>query len=181
MRISQSQALRLGVAASLGLVSATVFATPTITSILTSYSALGTPTALSIAGGGFCAATTGSCATKPTVTLGGTALTVSSATASSVTATFSAAPPDGDYALMLTAGTTGSVTYNLTVESPDKGPTGPAGATGATGAKGATGTSGSATVAIGMIVTDSTANHLYRITSALTGATTAAISVERML
>ena len=41
MRISQSQALRLGVAASLGLVSATVFATPTITSILTSYSALG--------------------------------------------------------------------------------------------------------------------------------------------
>ena len=34
---------------------------------------------------------------------------------------------------------------------------------------------------ISMIVTDSTANHLYRITSALTGATTAAISVERML
>jgi hypothetical protein len=40
MRISQSQAGRLEMAASLGLVSATVLATPTISSVLVSYSTL---------------------------------------------------------------------------------------------------------------------------------------------
>ena len=144
MRVSRSQAIRFGVAASLGLVSGVATAVPAITSILTSYSALGTPTALTIAGTGFCTTATGSCATKPTVTLGGTALTVSASTAASVTATIAAAPPDGDYALVLTAGTTGSVSYHLTVESLDKGPTGATGATGAVGAKGSTGATGPA-------------------------------------
>jgi len=145
MRVSRSQALRLGVAASLGLVSGVAAAAPAITSIVTSYSALGTPTALTIAGSGFCTTTTGSCATKPTVNVGGTALTVSASTATSITATFAAAPPDGDYTLILTAGTTGSVTYGLTISpSGATGPTGAAGPKGATGATGATGAAGTA-------------------------------------
>ena len=134
-------------AAALGLVSVGASAAPAITSILTTYSAQGTPTALTIAGSGFCTTATGSCATKPTVSVNGTALTVSSATAAAVTASFGIAPPDGDYLLNLVAGTTGSVTYGLTVESLDKGPTGATGATGAAGAagaKGATGATGTA-------------------------------------
>ena len=134
-------------AAALGLASVGAAAAPAITSILTTYSAQGTPTALTIAGSGFCTTATGSCATKPTVSVNGTALTVSSATAAAVTASFGIAPPDGDYLLNLVAGTTGSVTYGLTVESLDKGPTGATGATGAAGAagaKGATGATGTA-------------------------------------
>jgi len=138
--------IRVAVASSLGLASAASWATPSITSILTSYSTLGTPTSLTIAGSGFCTTTSGSCATKPTISVNGTSLTVSTSTATSVTATFAVAPPDGDYTLTLTAGTSGSVTYGLTVESLDKGatgPTGPTGATGATGPAGAAGAKGS--------------------------------------
>ena len=138
-----SNSLRLSVAVALGLNAGAALAAPAITSILTSYSALGTPTTLTIAGSGFCTTPTGSCATKPTVSVNGTALTVSAATATSVTASFGAAPPDGDYVLSLTAGTSGSVTYGLTVESLDKGATGPTGATGATGPAGAAGSKGS--------------------------------------
>ena len=137
----------MGIAVALGINAGAALAVPAITSILTSYSALGTPTTLTIAGTGFCTTATGSCATKPTVSVNGTALTVSAATATSVAASFGAAPPDGDYLLSLTAGTSGSVTYGLTVESLDKGATGPTGATGATGAagaKGATGATGAA-------------------------------------
>lgn|GEM_PF-1178270 len=150
--MSQSpRVLRFVIAATLGTASSSAFAAPAINSILTNYSALGTPTSLTIAGSGFCSTASGNCATKPTVTVGGTALTVSSATSASVTATFTAAPPDGDYTLLLTAGTTGSIAFNLTIESLDKGatgatgaagPTGPTGAAGAAGAKGATGATG---------------------------------------
>jgi len=139
-----SRTIRVAVAAALGMAAAGSNAAPAITSILTTYSAQGTPTALTIAGSGFCTTATGSCATKPTVSLGGTALTVSAATATSVTASFVAAPPDGDYLVSLAAGTSGSVTYGLTVEALEKGATGPTGATGLAGAKGATGATGPA-------------------------------------
>ena len=145
--MAPSVSLRLGVAAVLGMGSGAVVAVPAITSILTSYSTLGTPTTLTIAGSGFCSTAAGSCATKPTISLNGSALTVSAATATSVTAAFVAAPPDGDYLLSLTAGTSGAVTYGLTIESLDKvatGATGPTGAVGAAGAKGSTGPTGAA-------------------------------------
>jgi hypothetical protein len=145
-----SGTIRVSVAAALGLAAAGANAAPAINSILTTYSAQGTPTALTIAGSGFCTTATGSCAIKPTVSLGGTALIVSAATANSVTAAIAAAPPDGDYTLSLTAGASGSVTYGITIESLDKGASGATGATGATGpagaagAKGATGPTGAA-------------------------------------
>ena len=140
----RSRVLRVSVAAALGLVSAAAVSAPAITSILTSYSTLGTPTTLSIAGTGLCATATGTCATAPTVSVGGTALTVTASTSSSVTATFVAAPPDGDYTLSLAAGTSGSTTYALTIESLDKGATGPTGPTGPSGVPGPTGSTGSA-------------------------------------
>ena len=154
--------LRVVVAASMGVASTAALATPAINSILTNYSALGTPTSLTLAGSGFCSTASGNCATKPTVTVGGTALTVSAATAASVTATFVAAPPDGDYTLILTAGTTGSVSFGLTISPPGaagatgaKGATGATGPTGAAGAKGATGSTGvtGATGAAGVSMT----------------------------
>ena len=46
--------LRVVVAASLGVASTAALATPAINSILTNYSALGTPTSLTLAGSGFC-------------------------------------------------------------------------------------------------------------------------------
>jgi Collagen triple helix repeat (20 copies)/Abnormal spindle-like microcephaly-assoc'd, ASPM-SPD-2-Hydin len=139
--------IRASVAAALGLASAGALAAPAITSILTTYSASGTPTALTIAGSGFCSNATGACTILPTVAVNGSNLTVSGATASGLTATFLATPPDGDYTLSLTAGTSGSTTFSLHVESSDKGATGPTGATGsagAAGAKGATGSTGTA-------------------------------------
>ena len=48
MRVSRSQAVRVGVATSLGLVTGIAAAVPAITSIVTGYSALGTPTTLTI-------------------------------------------------------------------------------------------------------------------------------------
>jgi len=143
----RSRVLRLGVATSLGLVSGVAAAAPAITSIVTSYSALGTPTAINISGIGFCStAAPANCATIPTVTLGGTVLAVTAAKATTVAATLPLLA-NGDYLLSLTAGTTGSVTYGLTVEALDAGATGPTGATGpagAAGAKGATGATGAA-------------------------------------
>ena len=122
-------------------------AAPIITSITTTYSAAGTPTAVNIAGSAFCTtATPANCATIPTLTLGGTVLAVTAAKANVVTATLPLLA-NGDYLLSLTAGTTGSVTYGLTIEALDAGatgPTGPTGAAGAAGAKGATGPTGAA-------------------------------------
>jgi hypothetical protein len=103
--------IRASVAAALGLASVGALAAPAITSILTTYSASGTPTALTIAGSGFCSNATGACTTVPTVAVNGSNLTVSGATASGITATFLATPPDGDYTLSLTAGTSGSTTF----------------------------------------------------------------------
>lgn len=122
-------------------------AAPSISSITTTYSGAGTPTAINIAGSAFCTTTApANCATIPTVTLGGTVLAVTAAKAATVTATLPLLA-NGDYLLSLTAGTTGSVTYALTVEALDAGATGPTGATGpagAVGAKGATGSTGTA-------------------------------------
>jgi hypothetical protein len=53
--------IRTGVTAALGLVSGGAIAAPAITSILTTYSAQGTPTSLTNAGTGFCTTPTGSC------------------------------------------------------------------------------------------------------------------------
>jgi len=144
MRVRKSQSLRLGVAASLGLVSAVAVAAPSISYVYTSYSTAGTPTAINIAGSGLCStAAPTACATKPTITLGGTALSVTAATATTVTAALPLVA-NGDYLLALTAGTTGSVTYALTVEALDAGAAGATGATGPVGAKGATGPTGTA-------------------------------------
>ena len=138
-----SRTIRVSVAAALGLVSATALAAaPTITSIYTTYTSAGTPSGINLNGTGFCAtAAPSACATKPSITLGGTALTVSAATATTATATLPVLA-DGDYTLILTAGTAGAVTYNFTVEAQDKGPTGATGATGATGSAGAAGAKG---------------------------------------
>ena len=62
-----SRTIRVSVAAALGLAASGANAAPAITSILTTYSAQGTPTALLIAGSGFCSNNTGACATTPTV------------------------------------------------------------------------------------------------------------------
>ena len=137
-----SRTIRVAVAAALGLAAAGANAAPAITSILTTYSAQGTPTALTIAGSGFCSNATGVCSTSPTVAVNGSNLTVSAATAGSLTATFAVAPPDGDYTLSLTAGTLGATTFSLHVESLDKGATGATGATGGTGAAGSAGAKG---------------------------------------
>ncbi len=53
-------------------------AAPVITQVLTTYSATGVPTAITAIGTGLCS--TSSCTTKPTVTLGGVALTVQAKT-----------------------------------------------------------------------------------------------------
>ncbi len=146
-RICCHISLRSGIALALGLVSIASTAAPSITSITTTYSAAGTPTAINIAGSAFCTtAAPANCATIPTVTLGGTTLAVTAAKANTVTATLPLLA-NGDYLLSLTAGTTGSVSYGLTIEALDAGatgPTGPTGAAGAAGAKGATGPTGAA-------------------------------------
>ena len=146
-RICCHISLRSGIALALGLVSIASTAAPSITSITTTYSAAGTPTAINIAGSAFCTtAAPANCATIPTLTLGGTVLAVTAAKANVVTATLPLLA-NGDYLLSLTAGTTGSVTYGLTIEALDAGatgPTGPTGAAGAAGAKGATGPTGAA-------------------------------------
>jgi len=163
--------LALSVTAILGAGAA--HAAPSITSVYTTYSTAGTPTAITLNGSGLC----GSPCANPIVSLGGSALTVTSSSATVVSATLPVLA-DGDYTLSLTAGTSGSTTVTLPVAAKTNagatGATGPTGAlgpkgatgatgsvgtagakgaTGATGATGPTGAAGSATVSIGTVTT----------------------------
>ena len=86
-RPGRGYALAAAVAAVLASNSAQ--AAPAITSVLVTSSAAGTPTSIAINGSGLCATTTVTTCTGtnlPTVTLGGTALTLTGATPTSVTA-----------------------------------------------------------------------------------------------
>lgn len=88
-------------------------AAPVIKSVLTSHSETGVPTGITIFGTGLCAAT--NCSTKPTVTLGGIALTGVSGTTTGISAKVGAIA-DGDYVLALKAGTS-TVSYHFTLRS----------------------------------------------------------------
>lgn len=144
------------------------FAAPAISTITTTYSSAGSPTGITITGTALCAST---CA-KPTITLSGRALTVGTFSATSVRATLPTGTTDGEYSLVFTAGTTGSVTQPLVLKSTTTVTVGttttlaagsaatvtntgtatapvlafgiPQGVPGATGAKGATGATGPA-------------------------------------
>lgn len=111
------------------------FAAPVINSVITSYSQTGVPTSVTVFGTGLCAAS--NCLTKPSVTLGGIALTSVTGTPTGVTAQLGLVS-DGDYVLKLTAGSS-SANYQLTLRALSVGvvgPTGPAGPIGLTGATG---------------------------------------------
>jgi len=130
MKITPSY-ISIAVTAALSATSA--MATPGISAVFTSYSTAGTPTAINISGSGLCASP---CAT-PTLTLGGTLLTVTSVSATFVSANLPVLS-DGDYTLSLTAGSSGSTTFALPIVAKSGvGATGPTGPTGAGGAKGA--------------------------------------------
>mgnify|MGYP003352502978 FL=1 len=129
----------------------TAGAAPTISSVLVTSNASGTPTSIGINGSGLCATTTVTTCTGtnlPTLTIGGTALVVV-AKPTIVTANLPILA-SGTYTLLLTAGNAGSVSYNLAIApsaagaTGPTGPTGAAGAPGVAGAKGATGATGAA-------------------------------------
>lgn len=94
-------------------------AAPAITSVLTSYSSTGVPTGITVFGSGLCAAT--NCGTKPTVTLGGVALSPVTGTVTGVSAPVGAIP-DGDYVLSLKAGSS-TVTHLFTLKAKTSGGT----------------------------------------------------------
>jgi hypothetical protein len=83
----------------------------------------------------------------PTITLGGTSLKVNLATPNAVSAAIGLMAT-GTYTLVLTAGNSGSIAYDLFVDNDafpptgNRGATGPTGPTGAAGAAGAAGTRG---------------------------------------
>jgi hypothetical protein len=89
------------------------FAAPAVVVIVTSYSSTGAPTSIIIEGSGLC----GTPCAKPTVSLSGKALTVGTYSATSLGATLPAGIADGEYSLVLTAGTSGSVTQPLVLKS----------------------------------------------------------------
>lgn len=89
------------------------FAAPAITTITTTYSSAGAPTGITIMGIALCAPT----CVKPTISLSGKALTVGTFSATSVTATLPTGTADGEYALVFTAGTSGSVKQPLVLKS----------------------------------------------------------------
>ncbi len=91
---------------------------------------------ITIAGSGF------NSRVKPAVNLGGTNLTVSSFTATSIVASLGSVTAPGTYLLTVTSGVTfAAADVTLGAVGP-QGPMGPQGLTGATGATGATGTTG---------------------------------------
>ena len=94
----QSASLRYAIGAALCGVAGMASAVPVITAVYTTYSASGLPTSININGTGLCASI---CSTKPTVTLGGSALTVSAASATVATATLPSLIADGTYTLVL--------------------------------------------------------------------------------
>jgi Chaperone of endosialidase len=88
-------------------------ATPVISTITTTYSSAGSPTTILIIGTGLC----GSPCAKPTITISGKALTVGNYGVTSAAATLPIGTVDGEYKLVFTAGTTGSITQPLVLKS----------------------------------------------------------------
>ncbi len=101
------------------LAAGTALAAPSVSKIITNYSVTGAPASITILGSGLCSSPAGSgrCQPVPTVTLSGVALPVTLGSPGQVAATLPAALGDGDYALVLTAGTYGSATELLTLKS----------------------------------------------------------------
>ena len=101
-----SRTIRVSVAAALGLVSATAPSAPSVKSVYKTYSTAGTLTTLTINGSGLCGVP---CATAPSVTLGGTALPLTSFTDTVLVATVPLLSV-GEYSLGITpsGGTTTS-------------------------------------------------------------------------
>src|SRR5271165_6867130 len=93
-------------------------APPTIATITFTYTA-GAPTSVTITGSGLC----GSSCTKPTVTLSGTSLSVGTYSSTSVAATLPSGIADGEYSLVLTAGSSGSANQVTVLKSVAVGPT----------------------------------------------------------
>lgn len=117
----------------------TVFAVPAkaqLFSIISNTMVNTNTNTITITGSGF------STRVKPTVSLGGTALTVSSYTATSIVASLGPVTAPGTYLLTLTSGLTfAAADVTLGAVGP-QGAVGPVGATGATGAVGPTGVTG---------------------------------------
>ena len=88
-------------------------AAPVITQVLTSYSTSGVPTGITVFGSGLCSTST--CTTKPTLTLGGAALSGVAGNNTGISAKLGVIS-DGDYVLILKAGSL-SASYPLTVQS----------------------------------------------------------------
>ena len=88
-------------------------AAPVITTVLTSYSATGVPTGITVFGSGLCAAS--SCTVKPSLTLGGTAISGVAGNNTGISANLGVIS-DGDYVLILKAGNS-TVSYALTVRA----------------------------------------------------------------
>lgn len=118
---------------------------PAINSVFTTYNN-GVPTAITITGTSLCSGSGNLCTATPTVTLAGVGgLLISSYSKTSVSASLPAAFTPGDYALVLTTGGVGNVSYNLTLDKQSQGPqglVGPAGPPGPQGQQGPTGTTG---------------------------------------
>lgn len=138
-----SRKMRVSVAVALGLASASALSAPSIKSVYKSYSAAGTLTTLTINGVGLCG---NPCTTAPTVTLGGTTLSLTTYSDTVLTAKVPLLSI-GEYSLAITP-LGGSATSYAWVNDDDKksgggvGATGPTGATGPKGATGATGAAG---------------------------------------
>ena len=92
-------------------------AAPVINSVLTSYSATGVPTGITVFGSGLCASS--SCSTKPALTLGGVTLSGIAGSNTGVSANLGVIA-DGDYVLVLKAGNS-TASYPLTVRAKTSG------------------------------------------------------------
>lgn len=108
-------------------------AAPVINSVLTSYSATGVPTGITVFGSGLCATST--CTTKPALTLGGVTLTGIAGNNTGISATLGVIA-DGDYVLVLKPNTSTSASYPLTIRAKTNGITSVVAGTTTTGTPG---------------------------------------------
>ena len=95
--------------------SAASTAAPVINSVLTSYSSTGVPTSITVFGTGLCSTTTCTTTSRPSVTLGGVALSPVSGSATGITAPLGVIS-DGAYTLAVKLGSS-TATFALSVQS----------------------------------------------------------------
>ena len=93
-------------------------AAPVINSVLTSYSATGVPTGITVFGSGLCASS--NCSPKPALTLGGVTLTGVAGSTTGISANLGVIA-DGDYVLVLKPNNSSSASYPLTVRAKTSG------------------------------------------------------------